>query len=65
MADDLPMDTSQPLFHFNEDSLAYAGYYVHDEVKPLHTHSFVEIAFVTGGGGVHQSRSGGTAAKRR
>ena len=59
MADDLPMDTSQPLFHFNEDALAYAGYYVHDEVKPLHTHSFVEIAFVTGGGGVHQSRSGG------
>ena len=36
VADDLPMDTSQPLFHFNEDALAYAGYYVHNEVKPLH-----------------------------
>ena len=53
------MDTSQPLFHFNEDALAYAGRYVHHERKPLHCHSFIEIAFVTAGRGVHQSRSGG------
>lgn len=59
VADDLPMDTSQPLFHFNEDAVAYAGYYLHNKVQPLHCHSFVEIAFVTGGCGVHQSRAGG------
>ena len=53
------MDTSQPLLHFNEDALAYAGRYVHNEMKPLHCHSFVEIAFVAAGRGVHQSLRGG------
>jgi AraC family transcriptional regulator, L-rhamnose operon transcriptional activator RhaR len=57
--EDMPMDTSQPLFHFNEDALAYAGYHRHDDVNPLHCHSFVEIAFVAGGQGVHLSRAGG------
>ena len=59
VANDLPMDTSQLLFHFNEDALAYAGRYVHNEDKRLHCHSFIEIAFVTGGCAVHMSRSGG------
>lgn len=59
VVDDLPMDTGQLLFHFNEDALAYAGLYVHNEEKRLHCHSFVEIAFVIGGNAVHQSRSGG------
>ena len=55
----MPVDTSRPLFRFNEDALAYAGRYIHNEEKQLHCHSFVEIAFVTGGHAVHQSRSGG------
>lgn len=59
MARDLPIDTSGALFFFTEGALAYAGYYVHDDRAPLHCHSFVEIAFVTGGRGVHQSRTGG------
>jgi AraC family L-rhamnose operon transcriptional activator RhaR len=56
--DDLPMDTSQDLLHFTEGAQAYAGHHFHDEATPLHTHSFVEIVFVTGGHGVHQSLAG-------
>src|SRR5215469_16216755 len=56
--DDLPMDTSRDLFYFTEGALAYAGYYVHDEPNPLHSHSFVEIAFVTSGTATHLSRRG-------
>jgi AraC family transcriptional regulator, L-rhamnose operon transcriptional activator RhaR len=56
--DDLPMDTSRDLFHFKEGALAYAGYYFHNETNPLHSHSFVEIAFVTSGSGIHQSLAG-------
>jgi AraC family transcriptional regulator, L-rhamnose operon transcriptional activator RhaR len=56
--DDFPLDTSQDLFHFTEGAFAYAGYYFHDDVNPLHSHSFVEIAFVTAGEGTHQSLAG-------
>ena len=56
--DDLPMDTSRDLFHFKEGALAYAGYYFHNETNPLHSHSFVEIAFVTAGSAIHQSLAG-------
>jgi AraC family transcriptional regulator, L-rhamnose operon transcriptional activator RhaR len=56
--DDLPMDTSRDLFHFKEGALAYAGYYLHRETNPLHSHSFVEIAFVTSGSAIHQSLAG-------
>jgi AraC family L-rhamnose operon transcriptional activator RhaR len=52
------MDTSRDLFYFNEGALAYAGYHPHDEPNPLHTHSFVEIAFVTSGTATHLSRRG-------
>jgi AraC family transcriptional regulator, L-rhamnose operon transcriptional activator RhaR len=58
MDDDLPMDTSQDVFYFTEGSLAYAGRYLHDHDSPLHTHSFVEIAFTVGGTGAHQSLAG-------
>jgi AraC family transcriptional regulator, L-rhamnose operon transcriptional activator RhaR len=58
VADDKPMDTAGTLYFFNEETLAYAGYYVHEGTAPLHCHSFVEIAFITGGHGVHQSRTG-------
>src|SRR6185437_7526439 len=50
--------TSQEQFHFRDGALAYAGYHVHDSVNPLHTHSFMEIAFVTEGEGIHESLAG-------
>ncbi len=56
--DDLPMDADQGLLHFTEGALAYAGYHVHDEPNPVHSHSFVEVVFVTGGQGVHRSLAG-------
>jgi hypothetical protein len=55
---DLPMDTSRELFHFTDGALADAGYHFHEQSNPLHTHSFVEIAFATGGEGVHHSLAG-------
>jgi len=55
---DLPLDTSQDLFHFTEGNLAYAGRHFHDETNALHSHSFVEIAFVLAGRAVHQSLGG-------
>jgi AraC family transcriptional regulator, L-rhamnose operon transcriptional activator RhaR len=56
--DDLPIDASQGLLHFTEGALAYAGYHRHNEANPVHSHSFVEVVFVTGGQGVHQSLAG-------
>ena len=57
--EDMPLDTSQDLFHFNEEgALAYAGPYLHEWDSPLHTHSFVEIAFTIGGTGTHHSLAG-------
>jgi AraC family transcriptional regulator, L-rhamnose operon transcriptional activator RhaR len=55
---DMPLDTSHDLFHFTEGALAYAGRYFHDEPNPLHSHSFVEIAFVLAGRATHQSLGG-------
>ncbi len=55
----MPLDTSRDLFHFNEEgALAYAGRHLHAWDSPLHTHSFVEIAFVIGGSGTHHSLAG-------
>lgn len=56
--DDLPMDTGGDLFHFTDGAMAYAGYHTHDGVNALHTHSFMEIAFVTAGEGTHVSLAG-------
>jgi len=55
---DMPLDTSRDLFHFTEGALAYAGRHFHDEPNPLHSHSFVEIAFVLAGSATHQSLGG-------
>jgi AraC family transcriptional regulator, L-rhamnose operon transcriptional activator RhaR len=44
--------------HFIDGSVAYVGHYGHRAVEPLHTHSFVEIAVVTGGTAVHVSLAG-------
>jgi len=56
--DDLPMDTGGDLFHFTDGAMAYAGYHTHEGVNALHTHSFMEIAFVTAGAGTHVSLAG-------
>jgi AraC family L-rhamnose operon transcriptional activator RhaR len=58
VVDDLPMDTSRALFHFNDHALVYAGNFLHTEEQPLHSHSFVEIALVLSGEAVHRSIAG-------
>jgi AraC family L-rhamnose operon transcriptional activator RhaR len=53
-----PVDRSGALLHFTEGTLAYAGHYLHERGHPAHTHSFLEVAVVTGGDGVHVSQAG-------
>ncbi|MGH3280033.1 MAG: AraC family transcriptional regulator [Trebonia sp.] len=53
-----PLGTEQGLFHFTDGALAYAIPYLHDHDSPVHTHSFVEIAFMVSGAGIHNCRSG-------
>src|SRR5262245_57843745 len=53
-----PVGTAQGLLYFTDGTLAYAGHYLHERNHPVHTHSFVEIAVVTGGEGVHTSLNG-------
>lgn len=61
--EDFPMDYSTDVLHFAEGALAYAGYHFHNKPHPLHSHSFVEIAFVTAGAGTHVSRRGREALR--
>ncbi|MCS7475274.1 helix-turn-helix transcriptional regulator [Umezawaea endophytica] len=56
--DGLPVGNVNDLLHFTDGSLAYAGHHQHDPGHHLHTHSFVEVAVVTGGVGVHVSHAG-------
>ena len=58
MDEDPPVGTSQGLFHFTEPMPAYAGGYLHKWDSPVHTHSFVEIAFAVGGAATHHSLAG-------
>jgi AraC family L-rhamnose operon transcriptional activator RhaR len=53
-----PVGTAKGLLYFTDGSLAYAGHYLHEGDHPVHTHSFVEVAVVTGGQGAHRSLSG-------
>lgn len=53
-----PIGTSQGLFHLTETMPAYAGSYLHRWDSPVHTHSFVEIAFAIGGMAIHHSLAG-------
>jgi AraC family L-rhamnose operon transcriptional activator RhaR len=55
---EMPMDTSRDMLYFTGGALAYAGRHRHDEMHPLHTHSFVEIAITVGGTGVHHCLAG-------
>ena len=58
MDEDPPVGTSQGLFHLTESMPAYAGSYLHKWDSPVHTHSFVEIAFAVGGAATHHSLAG-------
>jgi len=58
MQDDPPLGTARGLFHFTDGALAHAVPYLHDHDSPVHTHSFVEIAFTVGGAGTHNCRNG-------
>ena len=58
MTEDPPVENTRTLLHFIDGSVAYAGHYLHEDFHPVHTHSFVEIAVVTGGRGVHHSTAG-------
>ena len=53
-----PIGTSQGLFHLTETMPAYAGSYLHKWDSPVHTHSFVEIAFAVSGAATHHSQAG-------
>jgi AraC-like DNA-binding protein/mannose-6-phosphate isomerase-like protein (cupin superfamily) len=58
MEDDPPLGTAQGLFHFTDGALAHAVPYLHDHDSPVHTHSFVEIAFTVSGAGTHNCLNG-------
>src|SRR4051794_17169849 len=55
---DPPVENNRERLHFVQGAVAYAGHYLHEDVHPAHTHSFVEVAVMTGGAGVHHSLSG-------
>ncbi|MFG1813939.1 helix-turn-helix domain-containing protein [Kribbella sp. NPDC049174] len=57
MADE-PVTHKGTLLHFVEGTLVHAGPHLHENSHPLHTHSFFEIALITGGEGVHHSLAG-------
>ena len=56
--DVFPVEQTRTLLHFIDGSLAFAGHYVHEDVHPIHTHSFVEIAVMMGGEGAQRSLAG-------
>ncbi|MGH3877479.1 MAG: AraC family transcriptional regulator [Actinophytocola sp.] len=53
-----PVGNANDLLYFTDGTLAYAGHHLHDPGHHLHTHSFMEVAVVTGGEGVHVSSAG-------
>lgn len=53
-----PVGNAKDLLYFADGSQVYAGRHWHDPGHHLHTHSFVEVAVVTGGEGRHVSFAG-------
>jgi AraC family L-rhamnose operon transcriptional activator RhaR len=53
-----PVEDVDGLLYFTDGTLAYAGHHLHEGTQPEHTHSFVEIAVMTGGEGAHRSLAG-------
>lgn len=58
MVVDPPVVNARDQLHFRDGSVAFAGHYLHDGQHPAHTHSFVEVAVVTAGSGIHHSIAG-------
>ena len=54
----VPVQEVKGLAYITDGTLAYAGHHFHEVGHPVHTHSFVEIAVVTGGQGMHKSLTG-------
>jgi AraC family L-rhamnose operon transcriptional activator RhaR len=53
-----PIEQVDGTLFFTDGSLAWAGRYLHERDHPDHTHSFVEVAIVVAGSGVHRSPAG-------
>ena len=63
---ELPVALENGLIYFTDDVVAGVGHHLHARMHPVHTHSFIEIMFVTSGDGVHLSQLGrNTLAVRR
>lgn len=56
--EDFPVGDAKGLLYFTDGTLAYAGHHLHEPSQPVHTHSFMEVAVVTSGRGVHRALSG-------
>src|SRR3954454_23276329 len=61
--EEFPLGDAKGLLYFTDGSFAYAGHHIHEHHHPVHTHSFVEIAVVTGGTGTHRTLSGRSALR--
>lgn len=55
---EFPVENTRTLLHIVDGSPAFAGHYLHQDVHPIHTHSFVEVAVVMGGEGAQRSLAG-------
>jgi AraC family transcriptional regulator, L-rhamnose operon transcriptional activator RhaR len=53
-----PVASTTSLYHLTAGAAVYAGHYLHEGVAPAHTHSFVEVAVMISGEGVHHSLAG-------
>lgn len=53
-----PVASATSLYHLTAGAAVYAGHYLHEGAAPTHTHSFVEVAVVISGEGVHHSLAG-------
>jgi AraC family L-rhamnose operon transcriptional activator RhaR len=53
-----PVASTTTLYHFTAGAVAYAGHYLHESIAASHTHSFVEVAVMMSGEGVHHSLAG-------
>jgi AraC family L-rhamnose operon transcriptional activator RhaR len=53
-----PVENSHDLLYFADGSHTYTGHFLHAGRHPVHTHSFVEVAVMTGGAGAHLSLAG-------
>ncbi len=53
-----PVEAERDRLHFVQGSAVFAGHWLHEDLHPAHTHTFVEVAVMTGGAGVHHCRAG-------